>query len=143
MRGLLLQYNKVHNGSLARLESQLKSKHDVVYGSLDNLGDAIDRLPQKTIEEYLSSFLPLDWAIIGDVFWDTGQHICNSCKKMGVTLFFLQHGQWIYIQNKKQLKHYPAHTLTFGDDVANMCASWPYGQHSKISAVGNPRYDNV
>ncbi|KKK68741.1 hypothetical protein LCGC14_2941000, partial [marine sediment metagenome] len=60
-----------------------------------------------------------------------------------VPVFFLQHGQWIYVKNKKTLKYYPKWTFVFGDDVGEMCQSWPYGEASNIAVIGNPRYDQA
>ncbi|MHA2279447.1 MAG: hypothetical protein ACXAC5_00950 [Promethearchaeota archaeon] len=142
MKGLLLKYNKVHNDALHHLSSKLKEV-EVVWGDLFSFGASMDLLSYSTVIDYLESFSPLDFVVVGDVFWNTGQHICRAGKKMGIRVFFMQHGQWIYIANKKSLDYYPDHTLLFGEKVAEMCSSWPYGKHSRLSVVGSPRYDNA
>lgn len=143
MKGLLLKYNKVHNYSLEILSPKLSKICSVVWGDLAKFNEKMDLLPYKVVKDYLLSFGKVDFIVIGDVFWKTGQNICRVCKEEGITVFFLQHGQWIYISNKKKLDHYPDHTLMFGDGVGSMCSSWEYGKNSKVSVVGCPRYDDA
>ena len=100
-------------------------------------------LPYDKVLNFLKSFDNFDFVVIGDVFWNTGQNICRAAKHLDITVFFMQHGQWIYVANKKSLEHYPDYTLLFGDDVEKECSSWEYGKCSKICSVGSPRYDEA
>ena len=101
-------------------------------------------MPQSVVDNYFDSFSSSpNIVIIGDVFWPTGQRICETCKKRGIKTFFLQHGQWIYIKNKKSLAYYPSHTLLFGTNVSDTCVDWDYAKHSLIHIVGSPRYDPI
>jgi len=144
MRILLLRYNKVVNESLNVLDIELKKRRvDVVTGNIQRLGSLPDLLPFAKISTYLSSFLPLNAVIFGDVFWPSGQHVCSWCKRHQINSYFLQHGQWIYVKNKMELPAYPDFTLLFGDDVVNMCKSWIYGKHSEVITTGCPRYDDA
>ncbi len=144
MRILLLKYNKVTNESLGVLVQSL-DKHQIVWGDLAELGkDKRDLLPYQVVTRYLDAFEPLDAVVIGDVFWTTGHNICKWCennKRARVKCVFLQHGQWIYVENKRKLRRYPTHTAMFGDDTANECRGWSYGQSSKVIVTGSPRYD--
>lgn len=143
MKGLLLKYNKVHNDALHNLSYRLSKDFEIKWGDLSLFGLSMDLLSYKQVNKYLHSLEPFDFIVIGDVFWDTGQNICRACSELNMPVFFMQHGQWIYISNKKSLEYYPTYTLVFGDNVGNMCLSWEYGNHSKVRVVGNPRYDEV
>lgn len=143
MRGILLKYNKVHNDSLRNLAPKLTKRFEVQWGDLSVLGRQTDLLSYEVIEGYFDSFSELGFVVVGDVFWKTGQAICRYGQEHDVPVFFLQHGQWIYVRNKKTLNHYPAHTLLFGDNVANMCSLWEYGKNSRIEVTGSPRYDTA
>lgn len=142
MKGLLLKYNKIHNDALQHLSRKLKEV-ELIWGDFASFGTSMDLLSYSTVVDYLKSFPSFDFVVVGDVFWNTGQHVCRACKEMKVPVFFLQHGQWIYIANKKILDYYPDYTLLFGEKVAKMCSSWTYGEHSKICIVGSPRYDDA
>lgn len=142
MKGTLLRYNKVHNDSLAHLAAELKKDFDVCWADLPHQG-SIDLLPYEVVSKYLDSLLPLDFIVIGDVFWMTGQNICKWAKQAKVRSLFLQHGQWIYVRNKKRLPYYPDMTLFFGDNVYEMCKKWPYAQESRCFVTGSPRYDDA
>jgi hypothetical protein len=141
MTGLLLRYNKVHDDSLLKLESRLNKNFDISWGDLSKFGSEKDLLPEKILRDYLDSFKPVDFMLIGDVFWKTGQNLCKICHENNIPLFFMQHGQWIYVANKKELEYYPSFTFLFGNDVHNVCSQWPYGKHSALFATGSPRYD--
>lgn len=142
MTGLLLQHNKVHDESLFQLSSQLKKEFSIKIGKMNSSEYPDDLLPYDVVKKYVEYDEP-DFVITGDVFWRTGQNLCRACKELNIPLFFLQHGQWIYVQNKKKLNYYPTHTMLFGENIANMCSGWEYGKHSQIKPVGSPRYDNV
>ena len=141
LKVLLLRYNKVHDHSLEILYRKLRKNFDLMWGSLP-AEKSVDLLSQNAIDTYLDP-LDVNAVVIGDVFWPTGQRICASCNARGIKTFFLQHGQWIYVNNKKSLKHYPSHTMLFGKNAVDMCSSWPYSKHSKVSMTGSPRYDSV
>jgi len=143
MKGVLLKYNKVHNDSLRNLEPHLSKHFEVLWGDLSIFGKKMDLLNYDAIEDYFSKFGALSFIVVGDVFWETGQSICRYGHEHNIPVFFLQHGQWIYIKNKKKLNYYPAYTLLFGDNVSEMCSSWTYGKHSHVAATGNPRYDKA
>ena len=143
MKGILLKYNKVHNDSLRNLAPKLSKYFEILWGDLSVFDDKMDLLTYDHIVSYLTSFGKVDFIVVGDVFWRTGQSICQYGTEHGVPVFFLQHGQWIYIKNKKELSYYPAYTFLLGDNVANMCSSWIYGKNSQIIATGSPRYDEA
>ena len=142
-RGVLLKYNKVHNDSLLHLAPKLAKYFEVLWGDLSIFGKEMDLLNYDAVRDYFVSFGQLDFIVVGDVFWETGQSICRYGTEHDIPVFFLQHGQWIYIENKKKLNYYPAYTLVFGDNVANMCSSWIYGENSQVVVTGSPRYDNA
>lgn len=141
MKGLLLKYNKVHNHSLQNLSRKLSKDFGLIWGDLESFQDKKDLLSYSVLENFISSFGNIHFIVTGDVFWETGQNLCKYCTNNGIPLFFLQHGQWIYIKNKKRLNHYPSCTMLFGDNVSNMCSSWEYGKHSNVVVTGSPRYD--
>lgn len=143
MRGILLKYNKVHNDSLRNLAPKLSKHFEIKWGDLSVFGEKMDLLSYDAIKDYFAPFGKLDFIVVGDVFWRTGQSICRYGAEHNIPVFFLQHGQWIYIKNKKKLSYYPSHTLMFGDNVAKMCSSWTYGKYSKIVVIGSPRYDDA
>lgn len=143
MRGLLLKYNKVHDDSLRNLAPKLAKYFEVLWGDLSTFGEEMDLLTYDAVKEYLVLFGELEFILVGDVFWRTGQSICRYGRERDIPVFFLQHGQWIYVKNKKKLPYYPAYTLLLGDNVANMCSSWTYGKNSHIVSSGSPRYDNA
>ncbi len=143
MKGILLKYNKVHNDSLLNLAPKLTKHFEVTWGDLSVFDERMDLLTRDVVEDYLSSLGEFDFIVIGDVFWRTGQAICQYGREHDIPVFFLQHGQWIYIKNKKKLNHYPAYTLLLGDNVANMCSSWEYGKNSRVAVTGSPRYDTA
>jgi len=137
---LFLRYNKVTNEALEKLYKHIPS---FKWGDMDSFKQRIDVLPYETIASFLQEFKPIDSICIGDVFWTTGQNICKWGEDQGVKIYFLQHGQWIYIQNKRNPRHLPHSTFVYGDNVKQMVDSWPYGKRSNVQAVGNPRYDNI
>lgn len=142
-KGVLLKYNKVHNESLRNLAPKLTKHFEVLWGDLSIFGEKMDLLTYNIIVDYFASFGELNFIVVGDVFWQTGQAICRYGNEHDIPVFFLQHGQWIYVKNKKNLDHYPTYTLLFGDNVSNMCSSWDYGKNSRLVVVGSPRYDDA
>lgn len=136
MRGIFTLYNKPHNESVKPLVKRRSSTTEAL--NIQN-----DLLSFDEIKTLFAPYANYDFVIVGDVFWPTGQNICRWCKENNTKCYFLQHGQWIYVDNKKRLDYYPSHTLLFGDDVKNMCQSWEYAKHSELHVVGSPRYDNI
>lgn len=141
----LIKYNKVTNESLQAIYPALKQKgHDISWFDLSDINKSkIDLLSLQSIDKYFRSKGSFDCVVFGDVFWPTGQSICRWCKSNGVKSVFLQHGQWIYVANKRRLSYYPTDTAVFGDNVKNMISKWPYGRFSRVHAVGSPRYDSI
>lgn len=142
-RGALLKYNKVHNDSLRNLAPKLTKYFEILWGDLSVFGKKMDRLTSDDIKDYFAFFGDLDFIVVGDVFWRTGQSICRYGLEHSIPVFFIQHGQWIFIKNKKNLSYYPAYTMLFGNHVANMCSSWIYGKNSHVVVTGSPRYDGA
>lgn len=143
IKGALLKYNKVHDDSLRNLAPKLTKHFDIIWGDLSVFGKKMDLLTYDVVKDYFSQLGELKFIVVGDVFWDTGQAICQYGREHDISIFFLQHGQWVYIKNKQKLNYYPTHTLVFGDNVANMCSSWTYGKNSRVVATGSPRYDEA
>ena len=142
MKLLLLYYAKVTNDAfnkfaLSSTDLELKSDDLSVYGS------KMDRLSYHEVHRLLTQQKPFDAILIGDIFWDTGQNICRWGQDNKVPVFFLQHGQWIYITNKKDPKYLPTATFVYGDKIQQMMSSWEYSKRSKVYVTGNPRYDNI
>lgn len=144
MRILLLKYNKVANETLEILSKSL-GNHELRWGNLVELGrNNVDLLSYTQISRYLEAFEPVDMVVVSDVFWPTGQHICRWCTRnlRDVKCLFIQHGQWIYVTNKKKLREYPTHAVLFGDNVTNECKSWSFGKSVSVVSTGSPRYDS-
>lgn len=137
---LLLRYNKVTNEALESLYRFLQSFQ---WEDISKFGDQTDILKYSVVAEFLQSLKPFDSICIGDIFWETGQNICKWCADNRIKVYFIQHGQWIYIQNKRNPRYLPYSTFLYGDNILNMVSNWPYAKRSKIYAVGNPRYDNI
>ena len=137
---LLLRYNKITNELFENLYQFLPSFR---WGELTDFGKRIDTLQYSTVADFLQEFKPIDATAVGDVFWPTGQNICKWGKDQQVKVYFFQHGQWIYIQNKRNPRHLPHTTFLFGDNVKRMVDNWPYGKKSNIYSTGTPRYDNI
>lgn len=141
MKVLLLRYNKVTTEAFecfARL-----SNLDVVWGDLNEFGRRVDTLTASELYPFLENFGPIDAVMIGDIFWPTGQAICEWAEVRKVKCFFLQHGQWIYTKNKKSPGHLPDATLVYGTNLRKEIQKWPYARRSKVYATGNPRYDDL
>lgn len=138
MHGLICTYNKPHNQSVQKLLEHLPKGWTVSECDL-----FCDLLTEIDVDRILDRFKNVGFILIGDVFWPTGQNVCKWAKKNSVKSAFLQHGQWIYIDNKKQLEFYPDVTLVFGTNVANMVSGWPYSKFSQVVVVGSPRYDDI
>ena len=139
-KSLFLKYNKVTNESFDNLSNQLDS-HTIA--DLSIFGKNIDILSYDQVDKFLTPLLPFSTIFIGDIFWPTGQNICKWCISHSVSSCFIQHGQWIYVKNKMNPRHLPSLTCVYGDNIANMVNSWPYGHKSKVVSTGNPRYDNI
>lgn len=139
-RILLLRYNKVTNQAI---DSLLETDSTLSQADLSAFGSKIDTASFQQISEFLGNLLPIKSVMIGDIFWPTGQNICRWCSERKIDCFFLQHGQWIYVDNKKNPKFLPSYTFVYGDDLLNEISDWPYGKRSKIVTTGNPRYDNL
>ncbi len=138
MQVLLVKYNKVTNDAFDVLSKTLET---CKWADVSIFGENIDCLSYSIVDRYLQSLKPFDVICVGDVFWDTGQHICKWSQNNKVRCYFLQHGQWIYTKNKSNPRHLPYGTFVYGDNVCNMMHSWPYSRRSKVYVTGNPRYD--
>ena len=120
----------------------LGKSHDFLIGDLSSFGHRTDTLSYSEVDRFLSGFRP-DAILLGDIFWTTGQNICQWGNKHNCRTFFLQHGQWIYTVNKKRPHHIPDYTLFLGEDVKNECSKWPYSDKSELVTVGCPRFDKI
>lgn len=139
---LIIRYNKSANESFDILQKHLSELNvNVQVCDIIVFGHKRDLLDYPAIDVFLSQYMPFDIVIIADVFWPTGQSICQWCEKFNVYSIFMQHGQWISTDSKRVLRFYPNKTLLFGYDVYTMCKKWPYSYHSKCQPVGSPRYD--
>jgi len=137
---LALKYSKVTNYALEKLSSCF-SEIEIKFADLQKFGDRIDMLGFSEVSSFLTKEEPFDAVMIGDIFWPTGQRICQWCDTNNINCYFLQHGQWIYVNNKKNPRCLPHRTLFLGDNVKKMCDSWPYGKRSLLEVTGCPRYD--
>jgi len=138
MNILYADYNKVSDAAFAVLGKQLEGlKLD-----LPAFGEQINVLSTECIDVLLKVY-DFDVIMVGDIFWPTGQNICDWSKRNNKVCCFLQHGQWIYIDNKKNPQHVPSCTFLFGGHVYDMVQTWPYAKRSRVEVVGNPRYDNL
>ena len=139
MKVLLLKYNKVTNQSFDVL-----SRHpaiDFFVSDLGKFGGKMDHLSVANVQKIIPD--NVDAIVVGDIFWPTGQNICRYAEQRGIKVYFLQHGQWIYIDNKRNPRHLPFCTLVNGERTLQMVMQWPYANRSKVHAVGNPRYDEI
>ena len=141
LKVLLLYYNKVTNDAFDQLK---KNAETLSFQQIDlsTLGRDIERLSLPTISKLLSDY-SFDAVIVGDIFWTTGQNVCRWCKENAVPCYFLQHGQWIYTQNKMNLQYFPTCTFLFGNKIHGIVEQWPYAQRSQMAVTGSPRYDNM
>ena len=140
---LLTKYNKIIIEAFEKLSAQFHEDIQVKWLDMSKYGHSFDLLPISHWNNVLNSLLPFDCIMIGDVFWPTGQAFCEWGKTHNKTVCFLQHGQWIYIENKKKLNYYPDITMVYGTNVADMINQWPYGKESNVIVTGSPRYDNL
>ena len=140
-RILLLKYNKVTTEAFERFAK--KTDLQVVWGDLSSFGRKMDTLSPSQVSCFMDRFVPLYAFMVGDIFWPTGQNVCSWCLMRDIKCFFLQHGQWIYTENKQSPRHLPYCTCVYGENVKREIQSWPYGKHSRIEATGNPRYDDL
>jgi hypothetical protein len=141
MRVLLLKYNKVTNESFQRFAES--SDLQIIWADLASLGRKMDVLTAGQVSEFLNKLPSFDAIMIGDIFWPTGQEICNWSAKHKVKCFFLQHGQWVYTKNKRSPRYLPYCTCVYGENIKKEILSWPYGKRSRVEVTGNPRYDNL
>lgn len=102
-----------------------------------------DLLSYSYIKSFLNQLKDMDAIIVGDAFWPTGQNICRWTRENKKKCILLQHGQWIYYEDKKTIKHIPDIFCLFGDNIVNKCSQWPISSKTKFIAVGNPKYDNI
>jgi len=140
MSTLLVRYNKVTDTALVRLAESLE---DGKWADLNEFGDDLNLLNYLTVSAWMDEYRPFSSVVIGDVFWPTGQHICRWSTDRKVLSCFLQHGQWIYVNNKKNPQHVPLYTCVYGGNVRDMIKTWPYYGRSRVVVTGNPRYDNI
>lgn len=141
MRLLLLKYNKVTNEAFLAFEK--RTELDVVWGDLSQFDSKIDVLSLNQIAEYFSSLPPFDAIMVGDIFWPTGQSICQWCQLNSAKCFFLQHGQWIYTKNKKNPSYLPDSIFVYGYDLKETIESWSGWNDCSVYATGNPRYEDL
>lgn len=143
MFGVLVKYNKVTNLAFDKLSKRLSKKFKVSYADVAKVKKNYDSLNSLQVDRMLNRFSGASFVIIGDMFWNTGQEICRWCRARKVPCYFLQHGQWIYVANKKNPRFAPHYVLVYGENVRNMCQKWPMSKRAKFVATGNPRYDKA
>lgn len=139
---LFVKYNKPHNQSIDNLTKNIQYK--VI--DLQDISKSIDNISCESISKYfnsLSYIKAITHIIIGDIFWPTGQNICKFGSLHDKKIVFLQHGQWIYVENKKNPPYLPYVTFLYGDHLLQKVKGWPYGLKSKCFATGSPKYDNI
>ncbi len=140
---LLLDCNKVSEECFEKVKAAFCYKPaDVVHKSLTQFGSKVDILSYRQVSDFLKDFSPLDAVLIADIFWPTGQNICQWCIDNNVKCFFWQHGQWIYTKNKKNPRFLPSVTFFLGENAKNECSQWSYGKRSQLNVTGSPRYDS-
>lgn len=137
---LLLKYNKPTNDAFIKFAS-FDYGVDCQWADLTAFGTKIDVLSYEEVDKFLRASMPFDGLLMGDIFWPTGQNICQWCQRNSVGSFFLQHGQWIYTANKKNPRFLPKCTFVYGEDLRAEILTWPYGKRSRVEATGSPRYD--
>lgn len=140
---VLVQYNKPTNQSFENMLQHCPPEVEARIVQLTDKPKYIDLLNYKNVEKALQPHEPFDAIVMGDIFWPTGQSLCNYCKRNGKTSHFLQHGQWIYVANKMNPRHCPAVTHLYGTAIQNAVLRWPYAAKSKVLLTGSPRYDNL
>jgi hypothetical protein len=142
MKVLLVRYNKVTNDAFNKLAANAPF---LTYKSVDlsQFGRMMDIMDYPSIKKFLHNQRPYDAVVVGDVFWPSGQNICRICSEDSVPCHFLQHGQWVYITNKKSPVYTPTVTHLNGVNTHSLVSMWPYAMKSKIQVTGNPRYDNI
>jgi len=141
MPGILVKYNKVTNLAFDVLVKTLSRSMDIEYADLTRIKTRCDLINQSDINKMMSKFKDVGFIVIGDIYWTTGQGLCQWAINRHIPCFFLQHGVWKYITNKKDPKFYPSHILVYGDKIKEMTSSWPLAKKAKFCVTGNPRYD--
>ncbi len=142
MNVILTRYNKVTNQAFNKFAAKCPGVN-ITWVDLESFGPKIDILNYTEIEQFLDGYRSYDAILVGDVFWPTGQNICRWADAHSVICYFLQHGQWIYMANKRSPPFVPTGTFVYGDNLVKECSSWPYAAASKMVATGNPRYDDI
>lgn len=141
MNLLLLDCNKVSQESFAEIaKSRYVDQINIQVDTLSKFDRKADVLSYNDVHEILAN-RNLDAVLVADIFWPTGQNICKWCLDNKVKCCFLQHGQWIYITNKRNPQFVPHVTFLLGDNVYQECSTWPYSARSKLVVSGSPRYD--
>ena len=138
-KNLLIKYNKPTNESFQELSKSIESE----WADLNVFGEKINHLSYKEIDNFLYQYKSVKSICVGDVFWPTGQSICQWCLNNNIKCYFLQHGQWIYVDNKRSLPYFPFATFLLGDIINQTVKSWDYGKRSKLFVTGSPRYDSI
>lgn len=136
---LLLKYNRPTNFSFNKLLNHSNQFFDL---NLEKFGSSIDLLKYSDIDAIFKD-LQFDHVVVGDIFWPTGQNICKWCLNNNKKVYFLQHGQWIYTQNKKNPKYLPDVMFCYGSNLYNEISNWSGWNNCKIVVSGNPRYDDI
>lgn len=143
MKILLIKYNKITDQSFDKFTDYCKGKADIITTDLKTQGRMMDIMIQRKVNAFLKPLRPFDAVVIGDIFWRTGRNICSWCKERSIPSFFLQHGQWIYTKNKENPREVPTCTCFMGDNIKNICETWPYGKRCDLVTTGSPRYDGL
>lgn len=143
MKLLLLDCNKVSTECFAQIAS-LCPDFDIKAErlSLSVFGDKADLLSYNDVNDFLNKQL-FDAIVVADIFWPTGQNICQWCIRNEKKCYFWQHGQWIYTLNKENPQFAPYGVFFLGDNILKKCSSWPLAKKSKFIISGSPRYDNI
>lgn len=140
---LCILYNKPFDYSVKSLfKNKIKDFKFINFGNRISV-EKKDILSLEEISGLLSEYSPISFILIGDIFWPTGQNICLYCLNNNIKCYFLQHGQWIYTENKKNPQYLPNTTFVFGNYLYKEIMTWPYGKRSNVIVSGNPRYDRI
>jgi len=138
-KNLLIKYNKPTNESFQELSKSIKSE----WADLNIFGEKINHLSYNDIDNFLYQYKSVQSVCVGDVFWTTGQYICQWCLNNNIKCYFLQHGQWIYVENKHNIPYVPFATLLLGGIINQTVRLWEYGKRSRLFVTGSPKYDAI
>lgn len=139
---LFIKYNKPHNDSIETIKQYCK--HEII--DILSISKSIDNISYHVLCNYFNSlhyFRNITHIVIGDIFWPTGQNICKLGIEYNKKIVFLQHGQWIYLDNKKNPEFLPYLTCFYGNYIKKIAEKWNYGLRSKCEVTGSPKYDNI